>query len=478
MSHTNVNEQLQLSSEQMRALGYIVIDMIVDHYQNLPNKSVVAYKTSKRSDMEAKFREPLPQHGMDVETLLQETRRDVLEELFHYMHPRDFAYIPSPSNFVSVLADALVSGFNVFTGAWSGSPANTMIELVTSDWLCQIIGMPESAGGIFTSGGSLANLTGLAVGRHVKLDGVVTNAMIYVSDQAHASNTKALHIIGFLPENIRVLPSDDDFRLGISTLQDAVLSDRKAGKRPFCVVASAGTTNTGTVDPLSDIAAFCRDEDLWMHVDGAFGAAGILSDKGRDLLRGIEKADSISIDPHKWLFQPYDIGCALIRDRQHLWDTFNIAADYLKDLVDPTLQEVNLYEHSIEMTRSFRALKLWMSLKAFGIESFKQASNRGIEMAEIAEQILNDSPKWEVVTPAQLGIVTFRYSPPDALQTELDRLNQAIMEKMMASGYAYVHSTILKGRIVLRMVTINPRTTDDDIRETIRRLEQFGDDLL
>lgn len=470
--HPKINAQLNMSPEEMRTLGYKVIDMLVDHYQALDEKPVQSVEQSVRVAMEARFHEPLPQRGMDANDLLEAVHQDVLEQNYHRIHPRDFAYVNSPSNFVSVLADTLASGYNVFAGAWITSPAAAMIELVTLDWLRQLISLPDATGGIFTSGGSVANLTGLAVARHIKLGEDFQNGTLYFSEQTHASVSKALRILGFGKEQIRKLPVDADFRLNLDALRDAIAEDRSRGKQPFCVVGNAGTTNTGTVDPLEDMAQICREEDLWLHIDAAYGGGAAFTEQGRFALKGIEYADSVAIDPHKWLFQPFEMGCALVRDRRHLWETFNVGAEYLKNLVDPTLQEVNFYDYGIQMSRRFRALKLWLSLKAFGADAFSQSVQRGIELAEIAERHLKQSTNWKIVTPAQLGVITFSFVAKS--DTESDAINDAISQQIVNDGFAFVHTTILRERVVLRMVTLNPRTTERDIIETIDRMESFG----
>lgn len=470
-----MNKKLELSPEEMRELGYRVIDMIVNNFQTVRDKPVKAYKDDSREAMESRFADAIPQGEKSVSGLLDFLEKNVIEENYHRIHPRDFAYVNGPSNYVSFLADTLVVGYNVFAGAWVSSPSAAMIELITIDWLRQLMGMPDSVGGIFTSGGSVANLTGLAVARHIKLGDDMTDARVYLSNQTHASVAKALRMLGFHDEQIRRLPTDDNFRLDMIALKDAVTNDRAEGKRPFCVVANAGTTNTGTVDPLPEIAAFCKEENLWLHLDGAYGAAAMLSEKGREALKGLELADSLSIDPHKWLFQPYEMGCTLVRDKRHLWQTFNTTADYLKDLVDPTQQEVNFYEHGIQMTRSFRALKLWLSLKAFGIEAFQAAVSRGIELAEIAEKTLKQDSCWQILTPAQLGVITFRYVQSGLSEPEIDALNQKISQEIVEDGFAFVHTTWVNGKVALRLVTINPRTTDEDIVETIAKLKAYAD---
>jgi aromatic-L-amino-acid decarboxylase len=239
------------------------------------------------------------------------------------------------------------------------------------------------------------------------------------------------------------------------------------------VIANAGATNTGAVDPLVEVGQLCKQEGLWLHVDGAYGAPAVLCEKGRSLLRGLELADSLALDPHKWLFQPYEIGCVLVRDVRSLHKAFTVRPDYLKDL-ESKEAEVNFCDYGIQLSRSFRALKLWMSLKVFGLAAFREAVARGFFLAEFAESLLQPSSHWEVVTPASMGIITFRFVPDGVPEQDTDLINQQIVDETLKEGFATVSSTRLRGRRVLRLCTINPRTTEDDIRQTLQRLEHFG----
>ena len=468
------NSPLQLSAEEMRALGHQVVDILIDHFEHLQDKPVT--RKTDRPTLEKQLREPLPEQGTDAGDILQQLQQHVFSNIMHLDHPRFFAFVPSPSNFVSVMADALASGFNIFAGTWLEASGPATIELVTIDWLRQLCGLPDAAGGLFVSGGSAANLTALATARHVKLHDNIQDAIVYCSDQTHSSIERGLRILGFAPTQIRKLMSDDSFRLALPDLQREVAADRAAGRVPFCVIANAGTTNTGAIDPLVAIADFCRAEGLWLHADGAYGAASILCDKGRSLLAGIEQVDSLSLDPHKWLFQPYEIGCILVRNSHWLRETFHILPEYLKD-IESSEEEINFCDYGIQLTRSFRALKLWMSLKIFGLEAFRKAITHGIALAELAEEALHQSSHWEVVTPGQLGIVTFRYIPTKGSPVPINTINQLLVDAMIADGFAMISSTTLRGYTVLRLCTINPRTSETDIRETIQRLEHFGDKL-
>ncbi len=466
---------LQLSKEDMISMGYKVVDLLVDHFINLRDKPVTRIAT--RAEMEKKLREPLPENGTDIDVVLRQVQHDVFDNIMHTDHPRFFAFIPSPNNYVSVMADALAIGFNSFAGTWLEASGPAEIELVTMDWLRQLAGFPESGGGLFVSGGTAANLTALAVARHIKLNDRFHNAIIYCSDQTHSCIDRTVRLLGFKPEQLCRITSDDKFRLPMEKVKQLIVKDREAGKIPFCIIANAGTTNTGAVDPLEELADLCQKENLWLHIDGAYGAAGIISNKGRHQLRGLERADSLSLDPHKWLFQAYEMGSVLVKDKRWLKDTFHIIPAYLKDLYREE-EEINFCDYGIQLTRYFRALKLWMSLKIFGLSEFQTAVSRGIELAEKSEEILSGYPGWTVVTPAQLGIVTFRYERDGLTSSDLDNLNLGLVDKMLSDKFSFVSSTNLKGRTVLRLCTINPRTTETDIRETILRLDRFAKELI
>jgi aromatic-L-amino-acid decarboxylase len=276
-----------------------------------------------------------------------------------------------------------------------------------------------------------------------------------------------LRVIGFLPEQIRRVPSDAQFRLPMELLARRIREDRAAGLKPFAVIANAGTTSTGAIDPLREIAEFCQVENLWMHVDGAYGAAAVICDRGRRLLDGIEQADSLSFDPHKWLFQPIECGCVLLRDAALLKAAYRIMPEYLAD-VHRNMSEVNPCDYGIQLTRGFRALKVWMSISYFGLEAFRAAIERGFELAEIAERKLRSMPGWEVVTPAQMGVVCFRKR--DAEEAFYPKMHNAMLE----GGFALATSTVLNGRTVLRLCTINPRTTDADIQQTLDWLDTLA----
>jgi len=462
---------LELSAEEMRAVGYQVVDLLVDHFAGIHDE-LVGRKAS-RAELQALLGGSIPEEPADARELLGPLKEQLFTNMLHVDHPRFFAFVPSPNNFVSVMADALAAGFNVFTGTWFAGSAPAQVELTVIEWLRQICGLPEGAGGLLVSGGSMANLTGLAVARHVQLGDRLDGAVAYISDQCHSSVGRALRVLGLRADRVRLVKATDEYRMSIDALRAQIGADRSAGLRPFCVVANAGSTNTGAVDRLRHIADLCRAEEMWLHVDGAYGAPAVLADKGKALLDGLELADSLSLDPHKWLFQSFEAGCVLVRDRSLLLRTFQVMPEYLRD-THGVSDEVNFGNYGVQLTRSFRALKLWLSFRAFGLANFRAAIARGIELAEIAERELRAIDDWEVVTPATLAVVTFRYVAPGLPPEEIDRLQGRIVEAMLADGYAIATSTVLNGRPVLRFCTINPRTTDEEIRETLRRMAEMG----
>lgn len=463
-------DRFSLSPEDMRRFGYQVVDQLVDHFTGL-QKAPVARAPAAPGALRARWGDPVPARGLPPEAVLAQVREEVFGHMAHVDHPRFFAFVPGAGNFVGAMAEALAAGYNVFAGSWAVASGPAEVELALVDWLRAACGLPEEAGGLFTTGGSMANLTALATARSVLLPDGAGGACVYLSDQVHSSNRRALHALGFTEDQVRVLPSDRAYRLSPGALRDAVAADRRVGRRPFCVVASAGTTNTGAVDPLPELAAFCRAEGLWLHADGAYGAPAVFTEAGRAALDGLGLVDSLALDPHKWLFQPFEIGCVLVRERRHLRETFEVEPAYLRDVLRQG-EEINFRDYSLQLTRSFRALKLWMSLRIFGRDALVAAIDRGIRHAERAEAAVRGLPDWEVVTPAQIGVVTFRYAPGHLSGAAREALHRRLVEAVRAAGFAMFSTTVLRGETVLRLCTINPRTTAADIDATVAHLDE------
>ena len=429
---------LTLEPEELRRLGHRVVDAIVDHWERIGEQPPI--RTGDAAELRARLAAPPPEQPGDVDAALDTLLTEVVPYMQHGDHPRFFARIGSPSNPVSAMADALGAGLNVFAGSWVGGSGPAALELVVLDWLRSWCGMPRGTEGILVSGGSVANLTALAAAR----ESGVRRAI--VSDQTHSSVLRALRLLAIPYET---LTTDYDFRLRPGDVAKALQSGP-----PACVVATAGTTNTGAVDPLTELAGL----GAWLHVDGAYGAPAVLA----GAIEGLEHAVSLVLDPHKWLFQPYEAGCVLVRSPGALERTFAMSPEYLRDTLSG---EIAFRDRGPQLSRGSRAMKLWLSVQAFGVEAFRQAIRRGIELAERAQAAVEKTDNLEIVTPAQLGIVTFAPVDGDA---------GAISDQMVAEGFAAPSSTVLRGRTVLRLCTINPRTTDEDVERTIERLSQLA----
>lgn len=465
------NATLTLSREEMEATGKQVLEMVINHFQHNSEQAVA---TPTDPEMLKKWlEEPLPEQGVAVEQVLQELQDKALSTMSHLDHPRCFAFVPSPNNYVSALAEFIASSYNIFAGAWLGPSGIAAIELKSINWLKQLFGLPKTAGGLFVSGGSMANLTALAVARHIKLRNNPTNAAVYFSDQTHSSVPKGLKILGFQPYQIRTLKSDENLRLSVEALTQKIDEDRRRGLVPFCVVANAGTTNAGAIDPLPELVEFCREQGLWLHVDGAYGGATAITETGKTLLKGIEQADSITIDPHKWMFQPYEIGCLLVRDTFHLKEAFKVTAEYL-DVLENNGEQTNYCDHGVQLTRGFRALKFWMSLKTFGLENFRNAIAQGIKNAEYVQSLLEKDDCWEIITPATIGVVNFRYKAEKPLP---DNFHSLLSREIIMDGFAMITPTRIRGQEVLRICAINPRTTAQDYEETLRKISEMAENL-
>ncbi|MGA9857361.1 MAG: aminotransferase class I/II-fold pyridoxal phosphate-dependent enzyme [Solirubrobacteraceae bacterium] len=454
-------DALGMGADEMRRLGYWVVDRVVEHITQGPDGPVI--RTGDPDELRSLIGGPVPRERGDAEAALQTLLDAVLSQMQHGDHPRYFARVPGPSSFAGVLGDWLGTGYNAIAASWGGGSGPAAVELVVLEWLRQLVGLPAGGEGVILSGGSVSNLSALAAARAVTGPGVA-----YLSDQAHSSLVRGLRTLGFGEELIRILPSDDGFRLTAQTVADAVARDRADGHTPRFVIASAGTTNTGAVDELEAIAAVCAAGNLWFHIDGAYGAPAALCAPGRAALAGLQLADSLVLDPHKWLFAPYDAGVLLIRRAGVLERAFGMRPEYLAD-VQSADGRVDFGQLSPELTRRARALKLWMIFETYGLDAIAAAIERGITLAEHAQRLIDTDDYWRCVTPAQLGIVTFTH-PGWGPAEHAERV-----AALSADGYAAITSTNLRGTPALRLCTINPRTTEDEIAETLARLRARQD---
>jgi glutamate/tyrosine decarboxylase-like PLP-dependent enzyme len=387
----------------------------------------------------------------------------VLPYVARISHPGYLAFIPGEGTWPGALGDLIASALNVDTCWWLGASGPTALELVVLDWFRQWVGYPEGASGVLVSGGSAANLTALACAREARGGAMDERSILYLSDQSHSSLARAARALGFRADQVRVIPTDRDARIRADALRSAVEADLAAGLQPLAVIANAGTTAVGAVDPLAELSEICRGNGIWLHVDGAYGAFACLTDRGREALAGIELADSIALDPHKWLYQPIEAGALLVRDGSRLRRGFEISLDFLED-AQAGDGEVNLSDRGLQLTRSCRALKLWISLRYFGVAAFREAIDRCIDLARHAERSIEASPELELMTRASLGIVTFRRRPAGVdNEAVLETINASLADQIEQGGEVFVSSSRVAGRYVLRLCILNHSTSQAEV---------------
>ncbi len=460
-----MEKPLQLSPEEMRRQGYRTIDALVDALTAERPITRPATAADLRSQIDA----PPPSEATPFD--------DALEALMGHVDARTdigaggyLAFIPGYSAWPGAMADLIASALNLDTCWWAGAAGPTQIELTVLGWFAGWLGYPPDADGILLSGGSAANLTALACARELVAGGMRDDLVIYVSDQSHSSIARAARTLGFSPEQVRVVAADRSFRMSTTALEQAMAADRRAGLTPLAVCANAGSTNTGAVDPLRELAALCEANGAWLHVDAAYGGFAVLTDRGKAELDGIDLADSVALDPHKWLFQPFECGALLVRRPGALQQAFQIMPDYLRDVTAET--GVNLSDRGLQLTRSARALKVWLSLQVFGLDAFRQAIDNGLYLAAEAGRVIEASPTLELLAPIQLGIVAARRHPPGMDdEGELTRLNESLVTAIGQSGDILVSSTRLFGRTAIRMCFLNPTTTWAHLDRAIDLLE-------
>jgi aromatic-L-amino-acid decarboxylase len=465
---------LTLPPEDMRRLAEAATEHLLVRLGQLRHEP--PWRGAQRSELERLLREPPPEDGQDPVAVLERATRDVLPIAARVDHPSFFAFVPSSPTWPGVIADYLAAGYNVFQGTWLGSSGPSALELVVIDWFRQWVGYPETAGGLFTSGGSAAILDALVAAREQA--GAPERPAVLLGDQTHSAVERAARIVGVRPDGIFKVESDEAFRVSLPALGQRLAQAHNRGFTPIAVCANAGTTNTGAIDPLPAIAELCERERLWLHVDAAYGGFAILTGRGRALLAGIECADSISLDAHKWLYQPFEAGCLLVRDVGSLVRAFGVEPEYLQD-TRLGLEHVNFADRGHQLTRSFRALKVWMSIQTFGLARFRAAIERTMTLASDAGDLVAHTENLELLSPPALGVLCFRYRPSGAgwPDERIERLNGAIQSRVIESGTAMISSTRLRGVHSLRLCIMSHLTVWDDVRETIERIAAIGREL-
>ncbi len=427
--------------------------------------------SASRSSLEALLNRPPPESGQDFASLLSEFDGVIAAHACRVNHPRFLAFIPAAPSAASILGDWLCAAANFFAGVWLEAAGPSQVELTVLDWFRSWLRLPASTQGLLTSGGSEANLLALVTARERLPWSERGRAVLYVNEQRHWSVDRAARIMGLHAEQVCPVAVGPDFRLLPEELTRLVARDRNAGRLPWAVVANAGATNTGAVDPLEALAEVCRAERTWLHVDAAYGWSAALTPEGLAELAGIEHADSVTLDPHKWLAQTYEAGCLLVRDGQLLPATFGMRPDYMQD-VQPDQDEVNFADRGLALTRRFRALKIWLALQTMGLDWHRQLIQHCCRLAELAQALLGQVAEMEILSPRRLSVLCFRYVPKAAdnqpgREQYLDRVNLALIDAIRATGRAFLASTRLNGRVALRFCFVNWRTTTADVEEVV-----------
>jgi aromatic-L-amino-acid decarboxylase len=466
---------LEISTEQFRILAKQITDLAAELLETMDEKPVAPAVNGVET--ERAFRTPLPEKGLGSEAL---NDLELVSRYSRVGNGRFFGYVLGSGEPVGALADLLASVLNQNVTAWRSSPAAVTIERTVIGWLSDALGCKEFMGSL-TGGGSSANLMGLAMAREAKVPandkGFSANATVYASEEVHMSIPKAIALLGIGRENLRLVRTDESFHMIPEELERAIARDQQLGKIPIAVVASAGTVNTGAIDPLGQIAGIARKHGAWFHVDRAYGALAALAARNR--FQGLELADSISLDPHKWLYQPLDCGCLLYRDADAARKAFAYTGDYTRVLSNDPLESFAFFEESVELSRRFRALKLWLSLRYHGFEAFRQSIKSDLGLArDLAEKIVNE-PELELVAPVELSAVCFRYlGTGGRSEGDLNRLNPAILKRVNQKGRVYLSNATLRAKFCLRACIVNHRTKPSDLDAVISEVLEAGRERL
>jgi aromatic-L-amino-acid/L-tryptophan decarboxylase len=464
--------------EEFRQLAHQMLDDAIDYLRDVGERP--AWKKVPASTL-ALTQEPLPQEGQDAAEVYAEFKTHILPYTKGNIHPRFFSWVQGTGVPMGVMADLLASTMNPNVAI--GDHAAMYVDQQVINWCKSLFDFPETASGMLVSGGTIANLTGLTVARNSFLEGVRDKGLlafpqlvVYSSVETHSCNQKAVEVLGIGNDFFRRIPVDENYRIRIPELKAQIAADRAAGLTPFCIVGNAGTVNTGAIDPIGELLAIARAEDMWIHVDGAFGALAYLVPEYREEVKALAEVDSMGFDLHKWLYLPYEIGCALIRDKNKHRAAFALQPTYLNNHdrglsagPDPTTN------YGIELSRGFKALKAWMSIKNHGIEKFKALIAQNVAQCRYLGQLIENHPQLELLAPIPLNVVCFRFNPGGKTQAELNELNKELLMRLHESGVAAPSNTLLNGNYAIRVAHVNFRTQQSDMDLLVETVLRIGE---
>ncbi|MCZ6915757.1 MAG: aminotransferase class I/II-fold pyridoxal phosphate-dependent enzyme [Gemmatimonadetes bacterium] len=458
---------LEPSADEMRSMIDLAADRIIAHIASLPEQP--ATQVEEGPAVARALLEPLPATGTSFPELLDLLFDRAVPTSFNTAGPGYLAYIPGGGVFPSAVADLIANAVNRYVGVWAAAPGLVQLETNVIRWFCDIVGLPDGAGGILTTGGSLANFTALVTARRERLGEDFLSGTIYASQEVHHSLQKAAVLAGFPERNVREIPVNDRFQVRPDLLAQRMREDREEGRHPFMIVGSAGTANTGAIDDLERLAGIAREEDVWFHVDAAYGGFFMLTERGRAVMGGIERADSVVMDPHKGLFLPYGLGSLLVRDPETLRRAHTTFADYMPEMQGDR-DFVDFCELSPELSRDFRGLRAWLPLRLYGIDAFRAALDEKLDLARWATDVLRDDLGMEILADPQLSLSAFRLAPAGRSPEELNELNRTLLARVNARKNVFLTGTVLAGRFALRICVLSFRTHRD-------RMEQCLDDI-
>ena len=476
-----------MDKEQIRKLGYEIVDIITDELGD-PSRRPIYPRPYDWDELEPLLGGDAPEAGENPHALLALIRDTVIPASANYIHPRLLGYVSSTPLPMTGLIDALVASVRLFPYTWSMTPGSSFVEAVVARWLGQMVGYSNHAAGYMTTGGSWANLMGIAVARaqkagwDVNTEGISGHPALtaYTANQAHSCHEQSMKLLGLGHRQLRKIPVDSNFRIELSALESAIRDDLDAGLKPFCVIGNAGTTNTGAVDPLNDMADIAARFDLWFHIDGAYGAFAAMDPDTRPLFEGLERADSLVVDPHKWLNIPYDAGCVLMHEWKDMSETFSILPSYLEGGHDATQHDH--WHHGFELTRTDRALKVWVAIRQYGVSRFREMVTDHMALARRVGQWVDGAQDFELTCQPSLSVCCFRYRPADVggganAEAYLNKLNGRLEHALAGDGRALMTGTELNGQKVMRTCIVNHKASWEGIEATLLLIRELGENL-
>ncbi|HEY8686472.1 MAG TPA: pyridoxal-dependent decarboxylase, partial [Chloroflexota bacterium] len=467
--------------DELRALGHHMLDDMFDRLTHLRERPVwhPVPERARRA-----LQAPVPMEGEPVDAVYAQFVESIAQYSLGNDHPRFWGWVMGNGTPLGMLAEMLAAGMNPNVGG--GEHAANYVEAQVIDWCKELLGFPPEASGLLVSGGSMANLLALAVARsrvpfdvrHEGLQAAPRHVTLYGSSEMHSSIQRAVEVLGLGSRNLRVIPVDRDDMINMAALRTMIVQDLEDGFQPLCLIANAGTTNTGAIDPLHEMADLAATYGMWLHVDGAFGALAVLSPELKPLVAGIERADSIAFDLHKWGYQPFEVGCTLVRDAQTHLATFSLTPEYLKHGERGTAgASLWFSDYGVELTRGFRALKVWMAFKVHGVDKLGRLARQNVEQARYLAELVERSPSLELLAPVALNVVCFRYSAPGLDERQTDALNEEVVIRLQEGGIAVPSGTRVRGRYAIRCAITNHRSRWEDFELLVQAVQRIGQEL-